>query len=238
MEIEKSSGEIKEEKEGIESEELKKKSKDIDKKIGMFILIVVIAIIVAITVIAVRRTLTSPTFKYEGLTVNRFVLEGTNATFYSMRTPVKIYGNVKIYDILLRNDPRKLQDIEVSEGIQEKILAPKPDQFYFTFDPDAPEKGYIGIAMAEVSRVLGTYNYAILQIPVTGASTRPIEGFNESITCEDSSNKKVVVLFQYANSTEILVNESYERCIILQGKDGNEIIRAADKLVLEILGIG
>ena len=93
--------------------------------------------------------------------------------------------------------------------------------------------------MLQVSNAVGVNG--IFRIPTTGAVTREIQGRPESAnltkTCADSSEKELVIEFRYANETKVYVDETGWRCVIVEGKDKDELIKAADKTVLTLLGL-
>ena len=53
-------------------------------------------------------------------------------------------------------------------------------------------------------------------------------------TCDDSKDKVSVILLELANKTEVMVKD---KCIIIKGETEEDLIRAADRLVLTLLGV-
>ncbi len=211
--------------------------RDIERKASIVIITVILAIVIVTAILLVRQKYFGPKFKYKDFEVTKFTPEGTTVQLYSLRVPVRIYASTDIYHIYLRNDPRTLSNISVENTTREVLLDPKPEHVYLTFDPEMEERGKIAVALSQVSRVLGSAGGGIFKFPVTGAVTKFTEGLNGTITCGNSNEENVVILFQYANETAIWVDETAWRCIIVQGRNADELIRAADRATLTLLGI-
>ncbi|MBU2496779.1 MAG: hypothetical protein KJ767_01835 [Nanoarchaeota archaeon] len=214
---------------------ISKKDK-LEKSVSWIIVIILISILIIVAIFFIRQKFFGPTFEYNGYEVTRVRPEGTTVTMYVLRTPVRIYASTQIYYSNLRYDPRELKDIPVEETTREVLLDPKPTQVYLTFDPDAEDKGHIALSMNEVARILGTSGLFLL--PVSTGVTKEVEGLEEKkITCDNSNESVPVIDFRYGDETKIYVDETYWRCIVVQGKDKDEMVRSGNKLVLTILGI-
>lgn len=212
------------------------KRQKVERSAGLIIGVILISIILVTAIIVVRQKFSGPTFEYKGYKVTKVDLKGTTVTLYVLRAPVRIYAATNLHYINLYNDPRKLEDIEVENTTREVLLDPKPRQVYLTFDPDMPYKGYVAKATTQMARILGPNG--IFKFRITAAVTKSFPGLeNRTITCDDSSEYDVVIEYRYANETKIFVDEHYWRCIIIQGKDKDEIVRASDKSILTLLGL-
>ena len=212
------------------------KGEKLERGASWVIGVILLAIILVVVIFFVRQKLYGPVFKYKGYQVTKVMPKGTSAVIYSLRAPIRIYASTKTYHINLYNDPRKLKDIEVENTTREVLLDPKPKHVYLTFDPELPNQGYVGLATTEIARILG-YN-GVFQLPVSGAVTKKVAGLeNKTVTCNDSDENNLVIEFRYANETKIFVDEHYWRCVIVQGTNKDELLRAADKTILTLLGI-
>ncbi|MBU2496852.1 MAG: hypothetical protein KJ767_02230 [Nanoarchaeota archaeon] len=225
------------EKEVKTKKKLSKKEK-LERSVSWIIGIILISILIVVAIFFIRQKYFGPTFEYKDYKVTRVMPEGTTAIMYVLRVPIRIYGSTDIYYIYLRNDPRELQDIPVDENTRKTIIDPKPSQVYLTFDPEMGEGGKISLATMQLARILGTSG--VFRLNVNGAVTKDIGGLEDKkITCEDSSslNEIVVIEFEYGEETKISVDKNYWRCIKIQAKNGDELIKAADKAILTLLGI-
>lgn len=219
----------------MKKKRLTKKEK-IEKNAAWIVSVILISIILVVAVFFIRQKLLGPTFDYKGYKVTEFQIEGINVDFYDLRAPIRIYGGTGMYHIILRNDPRELQDIEVGETTRKVLLDPKPRQVYLTFDPEMPNKGYVAVAIGQIAKIIGTTG--VFELPVTGAVTKEIEGLeNKTITCDNSGKYDLVINLEYADETRVFVDEHSQRCVKVQGTDEYELIKAADKVVLTLLGI-
>lgn len=211
------------------------KKEKAEKGAGWIIGIILVSIILVAAILFVRQKFFGPTFEYKGYDVSRVNFEGSDP-YYSLKAPIRIYGFTNLYFITLNNDPRTLEDIEVEENTRDALLAPKPTQIYLTFDPDMSNKGHIAVATTEIARVLG--RNGPFNLKLNGAVTKSVSGLEDRVAaCDDSGERTLVIEFKYGEETEIYVDENYERCVIVQGTNEKELIEAADKTVLTILGL-
>ena len=134
------------------------------------------------------------------------------------------------YQFNLRNDPIHTENITVQENARE-ILLTKP-KVYLTMAPNLTSKSVIAaLEVANtISRKLGIYN-----IETIGALTRPAPNNpTEVITCDNITQKQNVILFKLGDETKVFLEGE---CIIIQGTNEWEIIRAADRLVYDVLEV-
>lgn len=212
------------------------KRQRIERTAGWIIGVILLAIILVTTILFIRQQFFGPVFEYKGYEVTRVSPKGTTMTVHMLRAPIRIYGFTNIHYITLNNDPRTLEYIEVEETTREVLLDPKPTQIYLAFDPDMPNKGHVAIATTEIARVLG--KNGPFNLKLTGAVTKSAEGLEDRVAnCEDSGERDLVIEFRYGDETKVYVDELFWRCVIVQGTDEIELIKAADKTVLTILGL-
>jgi len=137
----------------------------------------------------------------------------------------------KLYTIESRYDPRVLEEIPVNINLND-IYNKKA--LFITMDQNAT--GVSVLAATEISKVTG--NSLIFRYPISdtfGALKEPIEGKNVTVmTCNNVSENIGVIFFEISNKSEIHSNNG---CVILSGKDENDLIRVADRLMLVLLGI-
>ena len=154
-------------------------------------------------------------------------------TFYTLpqgtfATLVTLGG--KQIPIEFRLDPRLAKDIYLSDGAVNSLAT--ATKTYIVFDPNQPDLGYFGVASAEISRVLSLYN-----IPTVGAFLRDSNPVNPTVpikTCADAGKTTTVITLALANYTSITYDSN---CVHVAGKTANDMILAADKLGMHLLGI-
>ncbi len=198
---------------------------DEEKKSGLIALIIVLILSISIGVIAYKMvnkdkyTYTSPSgekFKVEKLSMG-----------YSIRS----YVGDQPYDIRLRNDPKNLENITIEPNIKNKILSKQT--IYFTIDPKENLTSISTIGAIEISNIinrrLGIFNKETL-----GATTEFANNFTEVVNCNNITKTIGVIWLRRGPETKVF---SEKDCVIVQGTDEWEIVRAADRLSAQILTI-
>ncbi|MAF51229.1 MAG: hypothetical protein CMH64_04015 [Nanoarchaeota archaeon] len=139
------------------------------------------------------------------------------------------------YHLQLRNDPKNVTDIPIDSRIRNFILL--KEGIIFTLDPNFNSIPVLGATeMANVfGRRLGIYDKK-----VTGAVTRePTNSTTPSgnliANCKDVTTNTNVIKLQLGDTTEVYLEKN--GCIIVQGTDEWEIIRASDRLIYDVLEV-
>ncbi len=196
---------------------------DEEKKSGLIALIIVLIVFSSLGIIGYKiinkdkYTYTSPAgdkFKVEKLPIG-----------YTIRT----YIVDQPYDLRLRNDPKNITNIEIEPNIRDKIL--DKQTAYFTLKPNLTSVSVLGALEISnmISRRIGIFNKQTL-----GATTEFANNATDVITCDDVTDQIAVVWLRIGPETRVF---SENDCIIVQGTDEWEIIRAADRLTYQILTI-
>jgi len=144
---------------------------------------------------------------------------GTYVTYQGQQQPIQF-----------RLDPREAGSIPIDDSAVQKILSAK--KVYLTSDPQGPELPKVAVAAYEISRIFGFYG-----IKATGAYTRDADPPNPDIplkTCADASSTTTVVVLEEGNFTGITEENN---CVHVSGFNADELIWAADKLGMNLLGI-
>ena len=156
-----------------------------------------------------------------------FVKQGN--MWYTQLQPV---GQQKIYNLELRYDPKSVQEVSMEESVVKTILSSQ--EVYLTVDPNMT--GQTVIAMIELGRIIGT-KYNLFNIPTAGALTSSDEGNQTIITCDDATQNSTVLWFKTGEETKIYKATSNPYCVIVQGTTEEDIMRAADRFVYQLVGI-
>jgi len=114
--------------------------------------------------------------------------------------------------------------------VKTKIL--DKDGVYITLDPYGSSKSVL--AAIEINRVLGTNDYGVFKIPTQSATYKPTNTTFPYITCTDATKQIGVIYLLVENKTRIA---SLGECVVVEGKDYDDLIKAADKLTLHLLGV-
>lgn len=183
-------------------------------------LVVLLVLLVIVLVLLQRQKTADILFTYNGFTFRRDQY-GYTITLYinAQKTPTTIH---------LREDPRTLEDIPVEGNIQ---LLRQKQQLYVTIDPYANLTGKTTIGALEIDAVVD--NPYLFNIPVSSAFTEPY--LNNTVkTCAAVSPTEGVILLQKGTSTVVREDKG---CVTVQGVTEDDIIRAADRLVLTLLQV-
>ena len=133
------------------------------------------------------------------------------------------------FNLHLRTDPREADTIPSEDDIRTKTLK-STKVIYVTVDPDLTSDATI--AAAEITKITGAPE--IMNIPTFVALTEKRREDIPKKTCEDNTESERVILLKLAKETNI---HSEDTCIIIEGTNELELIKASDKFILQLLGI-
>ncbi|MDP3916724.1 MAG: hypothetical protein Q8Q42_00360 [Nanoarchaeota archaeon] len=183
--------------------------------------------------------------KSQGENIDKLYFEYNGITFAPSKTGVgydmQFFINDAQYPVImnLRNDPRELEDIPIDIDKVKNMIIGK-SQIYITINATANLTGRTTIAAKEIDYFID--NPYLYDIPVNSAFLAPTTEAGPKIdkqvikTCEDSNENVTVIWLRLGDETAVFEEDG---CVIVQGKtpDEMEIIRAADRLYLTMMGI-
>ncbi len=234
--------EIKPEDINKEIKEVKEELKE-EKKISDWILIIaIIAIIVILAlVIAFKQfnkeqpktieDLHLSNLKKELKSDQGYVYRGYSFVFANglWYTQVQNRAGTSLFNIPLHYSPRDVANVPI-EGNFNSTIFNSVGMIYITFDPLGSNLQYVALAVGEFDQsIIKAFN----KMPIAACDknetkaceTRPI------ITCNNTGMP--VLYIQQKPETKVIYNNN---CIIVQG-EGPEIVRAVDRLLLNLYGI-
>ena len=133
------------------------------------------------------------------------------------------------YILEIYNDPASLEKIEVDRSAKNKILDDK--QVFITWSPTEDFRQMTVFIYNDLKKVIAEPD--IFNISVGFAQTSEYKNYTV-MDCKDATPKQSVILLKIGEPTSILTEGN---CIILQGKDETEIMKAADRLIYLLLGV-
>ena len=144
--------------------------------------------------------------------------------------------------IPLRYGPKEMDDITVEKDIDNLVLLDltKEDtlknSIYITQDPKLVEESQRDsiVASLEIMKVVWDYSFGVYKIPMQMAYTSKGSTNLPIITCKDTESNKGVIFLKYGNGNRIY---SEEGCVILEATTSEGLIKVADRLVLDLLGV-
>lgn len=197
-----------------------------DKKINHIIVILLIFIIIfgsALYFSSKYKIFDKDTFVFEGeypvkkISENVYMLTG-----YIGNNPLSLG---------LPLDPRTVKDIPSKETIRDTLLR-NTKVIHITMDNNLNANAVkASLTIQGVTQHKGLFN-----IPTYGAVTAnitDIKGLNVK-TCEDANPYQKIILLKLGEETKIY---SINDCIILEGQTEEDLVRASEKLVLQLLAI-
>ncbi|MDD4878676.1 MAG: hypothetical protein PHO02_06625 [Candidatus Nanoarchaeia archaeon] len=133
------------------------------------------------------------------------------------------------YILELYNDPAKLEKVGIDRSAKNKIL--DDNQVFITWPPTEDFKQTTVFMYHNLKKVISEPD--IFNIPASFAVTSEYKN-NTVMDCADAKEKASVIKLQLGEPTAVLTEGN---CIILQGKDEDEIMKAADRLIYLLLGV-
>ena len=211
----------------------KKKSELSQKKLGI-VTVVAIGILIFMFIFL---------FNASNSSVDRLYFEYNGIKFNPSKTGVgfdmQFFVNDADYATLMtvRNDPRKLEDISIDTDYVRNIVSGK-NVVYITEDPLDDLRGPTLVAAREIAIPLSLLYGAEVNKTLIQTSEELDVPIEEQMvrTCEDSDDTTLVIWQRLGDETAVFEEDG---CLIVQGKspDEMEIIRAADRLYLTMIGI-
>lgn len=192
----------------------------------------ILTLIIIISAIVLIATITSIILadKEDPEDKNKFIFENEYEVFVGQdEYLLKGFVGETPLNLRLRTDPRDIKNIPSEEDIKTKLFP--TSLIFITLKPDLSSTSVI--AAREISRITG--HASLFRTTTLGALTG--ESDNEEvpvITCTNATQKQKVINLKLSDTTKI---SSSNNCIIIEGETEKDLIRAADKLVLQLLGI-
>ncbi len=210
-------------------------------------LLLVLLIIIGIFVF-ILKAVSDPT-KYDYTT--------ENGTFHVTKDKI---NSVDIYSISVfadnieyihhfRHHPSELEDIYIEPGIKNLLNRPNGlKNLYITRPYYVDEKDAVNfvLAMSSFGQILGTSQAGIYKTPIVAAYTVETEEeyviddqgtkqFVPKAGCSNVDNETAVILLVITESTRVI--PQYGKCIIVEGKNMDDLLKAAEKFGYHLLGV-
>ncbi len=205
----------------LKSEETKKKDDRSSTKNIILILIIIVGLLILF--FSIRY------FYHPKTTEENYVYNGFKFTKISNLWLTEVQIGNTLFRITTRYSPREVEHVIFEPDVCRKII--NSDQIYFTVPGNLSSVAVL--AITEVGRIIGTH-YGILNIPSKSALTWSSDNGTLVKTCRDAVNGTGVILFRRGNNTAVYSDKD---CIIVQGEDDWEIVKAADRLTFSLLRI-
>ncbi len=207
------------------------------KKLMLYAILGAVLIVGSIIAITSLIEVEETSYIYNGFSFDRY--PGDEAWYTSVRI-----GDM-IYPLPFHYGPKELEDIPYDID-EERLLS---SEFIFLSippmdDESGAEARRMGQAAIEVGKIIGTRNN-IFNIPARATLTNYPEGEEPPeteegdtipvVNCENVPDNSSAIMFIFGDFTGVY--EETENCIVVQGTNGRDVIRAADRLAYGLLGI-
>src|SRR3989344_6744361 len=186
-------------------------------------------------------------YDYNGFAVSKFrVKSAPNVVFHS----VELITSRGVYNVPLRSDPRQIENIPINLSMITWMPKAREadnynldaDKIYMTFSPNY-SGGDLALAGGELARVFGTAGYGIYNVPTGGAYIEAPKFYSEVpvITCTNAgrggpAGESIIGVIWFKLGDENRVYNDGD-CVILEGKSYTDLIKVADRFLLEVLGV-
>ncbi|MBU2639691.1 MAG: hypothetical protein KKG75_03215 [Nanoarchaeota archaeon] len=198
-----------------------------EKKVVIFLSLLLIALVsFGIYVISTKQTTNPNEYIYNDFRVFKNPAIGYTVVAYLEEQP---------YHLQLRYDPKNVTDIPIDSRIRSSIMF--KEAVFFTIDPDFNSIPVLGAS--ELATILGR-RLGIYDKRVFGAITKESENATEPsgnliVDCDNVTQKSNIVRLQLGPETKVFLENN--GCIIVQGTNEWEIVRASDRLIYHILEV-
>ncbi len=215
-------------------ENLKKKNEDRNIKILLYVVIFFIIMTGAVFFLFGENSIFGDKYTYENKnTGDKFSFRKEKideGLILHTLTAYSIYQRTgHKYDISFRNNPKEIETIFIDD-VRKNILG--KERLYITLDPNY--KGKAVVASVELGRVLGEAEWGVFKIPTSAATIEKTNTTYPVVTCKDVNSRTGVIWLRLGNTTSVT---SYKGCVIVEGTDYDNLIKAADKLAYYLLGV-
>jgi hypothetical protein len=194
---------------GIEETKIKKEGQIKSQNKILKIFLIVIGLFSISFVLVFLSVNSSKNFEYRGIDWD--VLKEGNVIFYHASLPMIYKGNEINYNVYLRNDPRKLEDVPVEGDLKMLEMMVVESSNNFVCD------GYGGIAMINLQQIVGTFGMNVIKDP--------------NATC-DSEGRYLFVTMQEGDVTSI--EKTGPACYNFNIKDC-EVLKVTERFIIEVL---
>ncbi len=198
--------------------------------------LVLLAVVIFVLMLASAYSYFSNRYNYKGkageFQIDKQVVQGIDV--YNLH----VFSNEIEYVYHFRNHPSDLEDIPIEEDLVKYLNRPNGTRtLYVTSKPDlgnmTSSKDVIAAVGFEqvLSGAAGLYGMNLINT-YTAKFKRDLP----AIQCNDVNNETAVIIMQLAGETQVYSNKNRE-CIIIQGTDGDSLIKAGEKFGYYLLGV-
>ncbi|MBI5797377.1 hypothetical protein HZA98_00550 [Candidatus Woesearchaeota archaeon] len=196
---------------------------------GIIVIVLIVLLLLAGVYVFIQKPTTAVLHNYQYGNGNS-IFNVTKVSNSDTRITIYVGSDQQPYDLILRNDPLSLENISVSGTVNTRIFNAK--HVFITINPEANLSGKTTLAALEIDKIID--NPLLYNLSTTSAMTLPNDMGYPEVSCYDATSERSVILLTLGSETQVFT-DGY--CIIIEGTTEDNIIRAADRFDLTLLGI-
>ena len=145
------------------------------------------------------------------------------------KIPITLKGDPQVYEIVLRNDPKSVEDIPLYGNLNQRIA--NDEVVFISIDPLQNLGSKTVLAVYEIEKFIT--NELLYDTEVYTTMATP---YQEKIVrnCDHATDTQTVILVTLGDETQVYGSDY---CIVVMGTDEDEIIKAANRLAYHLIGI-
>ncbi|MBT3985342.1 hypothetical protein HOD38_01315 [archaeon] len=190
---------------------------------------IILGLVIILGIAGVGIYAYSPTSDYYSYSNGNTVFDVTILSESETKIPVYFEGDEQEYILTMRTDPASVEDIPLSGNLAQRIA--NDEAVYITIDPYQDLKGKTVVAVYELMNILD--NELIYNLPTYTTVSEEYEN-KTVVQCGHANDANTVIFVTLGETTQVYADGF---CIIVEGTDEDELIRAADRLAYHLLGI-
>ncbi len=189
-----------------------------------FMFFVLIALLLILGGIIGIRYWYEPAREETGYIYNGFTFTNVTGLWY---TQLQKKETGILYNVPLHFGPRELEKVPLQGNVMPFLNNSK---MYITFDPIGSSFEYVALSASELSINLAqTFNIT----PIAACTTNETKACSDRPIIRCGKTKDATIYLRQANETKTIVEDN---CIIVQGR-GKDLVRATDRLLLQLFGV-
>ena len=211
------------------------KTKITDNTYFWIVVVVVIALVLIGMVLYLVKALSDNTYyNYQGKSGNYEITKSkvSDIIFYS----ISVFSDNTKYIYSFRNHPKDLEDVYLDPNLDSKMNRPGGLKIiYITRDVELYNETNRDslIAAANFEQVLGGTE-GIFKMNMTNTYTTFFRNDLPVITCSNVTDTTAVIYLKLGEESKVYTEGD---CVVIQGRGGSGLIRAAEKFAYYLLGV-
>ncbi len=171
-------------------------------------------------------------------TYNGFVFEKIDNIWTSQLSIVSSQsGKKELYSIMFHYTPDEVENIPTQKNTRNESITPNlflnMPTVYITTEPDYP--GAVVLGGVEISKIMAIVSKGYsAKMTIRSALTRPGNHSFPIATCDNVTATQRIIYLKLGNETKIDFDNG---CVIVEGKDETELLKASERLAFEMLKI-